>query len=176
MTASPEAMLATSFPACPPGSEVAASTSLQSGGSGGCRTGSYDHRSRVTPAEERTLNSGMLAKKAWVGESHVRFDERGRETGHATALVLDSTDQGQEAPSAGRHARPADVRHCPRRRHPGPRWGAAADGRTVRSVSTFGTTPIPTTTRSAATFRPSSSVTHCSQPISVSIADTDRVR
>jgi hypothetical protein len=51
----------------PCGSEVAASTSLQGGGSGGCRTGSYDRRSWVTPAEERTLTSGVLSKMAKWG-------------------------------------------------------------------------------------------------------------
>jgi transposase len=54
--------------------------------------------------------------------------------GNSAAPVLDSTDQGQEAASAGRRGRSADMRHRPRRRHPGPRWRAAADGRTVRSV------------------------------------------
>ena len=48
----------------PSGSEVAASTPLRSGGSDGCRTGSYDRRSRVIPAEERTLTSGVLSKLA----------------------------------------------------------------------------------------------------------------
>jgi hypothetical protein len=51
----------------PPGSEVAASTLLQSGGSGGCRTGLYDRRSRVTPAEGRTLTSGMFSTSARWG-------------------------------------------------------------------------------------------------------------
>lgn len=45
----------------PSGSEVAASTWLQGDGSGGCRTGSYDRRGRVTPAEGRTLTSGVLS-------------------------------------------------------------------------------------------------------------------
>src|SRR3954466_4976692 len=41
---------------------------------------------------------------------HVRFDERGRETGRcrmaqATAPVLDSTGEGPQAPSHGRHDR-----------------------------------------------------------------------
>ncbi len=48
----------------PSRSEVAASTSLQGGGPGGCRTGSYDQRSWVTPAEERTLTSGVLSTMA----------------------------------------------------------------------------------------------------------------
>ena len=51
----------------PSRSEVAASTPLRSGGSDGCRTGSYDCRSRVTPAEERTLTSGVLSKLAKWG-------------------------------------------------------------------------------------------------------------
>ena len=51
----------------PSGSEVAASTPLRSGGSDGCRTGSYDRRSRVTPAEERTLTSGVLSTWARWG-------------------------------------------------------------------------------------------------------------
>jgi transposase len=51
----------------PSRSEVAASTPLQGGGPGGCRTGSYDRRSRVTPAEERTLTSGVLSTLARWG-------------------------------------------------------------------------------------------------------------
>jgi len=51
----------------PSGSEVAASTPLRSGGSDGCRTGSYDRRSRVTLAEERTLTSGALSTLAKWG-------------------------------------------------------------------------------------------------------------
>jgi transposase len=51
----------------PTGSEVAASTPLRSGGPDGCRTGSYDRRSRVTPAEERTLTSGALSTWARWG-------------------------------------------------------------------------------------------------------------
>jgi hypothetical protein len=51
----------------PSGSEVAASTPLRCGGSDGCRTGSYDRRSRVTPAEERTLTSGALSTLARLG-------------------------------------------------------------------------------------------------------------
>jgi hypothetical protein len=34
------------------------------GGHGGSRTGSYDRRSRVMPAEERALTSGTLSKMA----------------------------------------------------------------------------------------------------------------
>jgi hypothetical protein len=44
--------------------EVAASTSLMAGGLGGSRTGSYDRRGWVIPAEERTLTSGVLSKLA----------------------------------------------------------------------------------------------------------------
>lgn len=56
----------------PSGSEVAASTPLRSGGSDGCRTGSYDRRSRVTPAEERTLTSGALS--TWARWGREGFD------------------------------------------------------------------------------------------------------
>ena len=52
----------------PSGSEGTASTPLQGGGPGGCRTGSYDQRSRVTPAEERTLTSGVLSTLARWGD------------------------------------------------------------------------------------------------------------
>ena len=41
--------------------EAAASTSLD-GGSAGSGTGSYHRRDRATPAEERTLTSGVLSK------------------------------------------------------------------------------------------------------------------
>ena len=54
--------------------------------------------------------------------------------GFATAPVLDSTDQRQEAARPGRHPRPADAGHHPRRRHPGPRWWLAADGFAVRPL------------------------------------------
>src|SRR4051794_37825245 len=66
-----------------------------------------------------------------AGNPHVRFDERGRETGccrmaQATAPVLDSTDQGQEASCPGRHPRPAAPGHRPCSGHSGPRgWRSA---------------------------------------------------
>ena len=46
-------------------------------------------------------------------------------------------DQRQEAPHPGRYAGPADVRHRPCRRRPGPRRGSAADGDLVRRL------PVP---------------------------------
>src|SRR5271169_5597631 len=46
---------------------LATSTPLQDGGSSGGRTGSYDRRGRVTPAEGRTLTSGALSTMARKG-------------------------------------------------------------------------------------------------------------
>jgi len=46
---------------------VAASTSLQGGGPGGSRIGTYYRGSRVTPGEVRTLTSGALTKMARIG-------------------------------------------------------------------------------------------------------------
>src|SRR4051794_1035929 len=75
-----------------------------------------------------------------AGNPHVRFDERGRETGccrmaQATAPVLDSTDQGQEASCPGRHPRPAAPGHRPCRGHSGPRGWRSAHGHPVRPAS-----------------------------------------
>ena len=49
-------------------------------------------------------------------------------------LPCGQEDQGQEAARPGRHPRPADARHPPRRRHPGSQWWRAADGVAVRPL------------------------------------------
>ena len=46
---------------------LATSTPSQDGGSSGSRTGSYDRRGRVIPAEGRALTSGALSTKARKG-------------------------------------------------------------------------------------------------------------
>ena len=46
----------------PSSARVAASTSLAGGGHDGSRTGPYERRGRVMPAEQRALTFGMLSK------------------------------------------------------------------------------------------------------------------
>src|ERR1044071_7940510 len=74
-----------------------------------------------------------------AGNPHVRFDERGRETGQcATAPVLDSTGRRQEAAYSGRYVRIAAARHRASGGYPRSRWRCAAAVHTVRDVSVFG--------------------------------------
>ena len=69
-----------------------------------------------------------------AGNPHVRFDERGRETGQcATAPVLDSTDQWPQTASAGRYHRADGGRPRASRRHPD-RDGAPLLLATMRSA------------------------------------------
>ena len=73
-----------------------------------------------------------------AGNPHVRFDERGWETercrmAQATAPILDSTNQGQEAPSSRRHKGAAATRPGSWGRQPGSRRrGPPGDGDAVR--------------------------------------------
>ncbi len=83
---------------------------------------------REAAAREASPTAAIIdsqsVKSAEKGGAHRPFGLRRRQEG-----------QRQEAPHPGRYAGPADARHRPCRRRPGPRRRSAADGDLVRRLS-----------------------------------------
>jgi transposase len=82
--------------------------------------GTIDHIDHVLYVKCREKADRNASPAASIIDSQSVKGGKRRRTHRSIWLRRRQENQGQEALTAGRHARPADVRHDPHRGHPGP--------------------------------------------------------